>query len=67
MEIAFYFFKNILLSSTGQLVDIILIATQTVGPADGSHYIINYFGARLIKYELDNDTYRMPQPDWQEL
>ena len=48
-------------------MDIILIATQTVGPADGSHYIINYFGARLIKYELDNDTYRMPQPDWQEL
>ena len=29
----------------GHLVDIILIATQTLGPADGSHYVINYFGA----------------------
>ena len=28
----------------GHLVDIILIATQTLGPADGSHYVINYFG-----------------------
>ncbi|XP_046443668.1 TM2 domain-containing protein CG10795-like [Daphnia pulex] len=51
----------------GQIVDIILIATQTVGPADGSHYIINYFGPRLSRLELDNDTYRMPQFDWPEL
>lgn len=51
----------------GQIVDIILIATQTVGPADGSHYIINYFGPRLSPLELDNDTYRMPQFDWPEL
>ena len=29
----------------GHLVDIILIATQSLGPADGSSYIINYFGA----------------------
>ena len=29
----------------GHLVDIILIATQTLEPADGSHYVINYFGA----------------------
>ncbi|PNF36033.1 hypothetical protein B7P43_G12757 [Cryptotermes secundus] len=29
----------------GQLVDIILIATQVVGPADGSHYVIPYYGA----------------------
>ena len=28
----------------GHLVDIILIATQSLGPADGSHYVINYFG-----------------------
>jgi len=31
----------------GHLVDIILIASQALGPADGSHYIINYFGAGL--------------------
>ena len=32
-------------------VDIILIASQALGPADGSHYIINYFGAGL-KFKL---------------
>lgn len=48
----------------GQIVDIILIATQMVTPADGSHYVINYFGPRLVHLSLDNDTYRMPQPDW---
>lgn len=31
----------------GQLVDIILIVTQVLRPADGSHYIIDYFGARM--------------------
>ena len=51
----------------GQIVDIILIATQTIGPADGSHYVINFFGPRLFPLGLDNDTYRMPQPDWPEL
>merc|ERR1711928_23825 len=48
----------------GQIVDIILIATQMVTPADGSHYVINYFGPRLVHLSLDNDTYCMPQPDW---
>ena len=51
----------------GQIIDIILIATQRLGPADGSHYIINFFGPRLFQITLDNETYRMPQPDWQEL
>ncbi|KAI9552374.1 hypothetical protein GHT06_022740 [Daphnia sinensis] len=51
----------------GQIVDIILIATQTIGPADGSHYVINYFGPKSIPLKLDNDTYRMPQVDWPEL
>ena len=41
----------------GQIIDIILIATQTVRPADGSNYIINYFGPRLTPVQLDNDTY----------
>lgn len=52
---------------TGQILDIILIATQSIGPADGSHYVINYFGPKSIPLKLDNDTYRMPQIDWPEL
>lgn len=31
----------------GQFIDIILIAMQIIGPADGSAYIINYFGPKL--------------------
>ncbi|XP_045626197.1 TM2 domain-containing protein biscotti [Procambarus clarkii] len=48
----------------GQLIDIILIATQTVGPADGSHYVISYYGAGIEVIRMDNMTYRMPQEDW---
>lgn len=48
----------------GQLVDIILIAMQIVRPADGSAYIINYFGPRLTILSFDNDTFIVPRPDW---
>lgn len=48
----------------GQLVDVILIATQMVGPADGSAYIISYFGPVLSVIRSDNATYRRPQSDW---
>ncbi|GIX90777.1 TM2 domain-containing protein CG10795 [Caerostris darwini] len=48
----------------GQLIDIILIALQVVGPADGSHYVINYFGPKLTILRKDNDTFIMPQDDW---
>jgi len=48
----------------GHLVDIILIATQTLGPADGSHYVINYFGAALTRVDVTEDTFRFEQPDW---
>jgi len=48
----------------GHLVDIILIASQTVGPADGSYYVINYFGAGLTRIGVNDDTYRREQPDW---
>lgn len=48
----------------GQLVDIILIATQVVGPADGSYYIIPYYGAGIQMVRSDNWTYRVPQDDW---
>ena len=48
----------------GQLVDIILIATQIVGPADGSEYVIDYYGPGINILRMDNITYRMPQDDW---
>lgn len=48
----------------GHLVDIILIASQTLGPADGSHYIINYFGAGLSRVAVTENTYRREQQDW---
>lgn len=45
----------------GQLVDVILIATQIVGPADGSSYIIPFYGPKLTIVRSDNFTYRLPQ------
>lgn len=48
----------------GHLVDVILIATQTLGPADNSSYVINYFGAGLRKVVISEETYRKDQPDW---
>lgn len=48
----------------GQLVDVVLIATQIVRPADGSHYIIPYYGPGINFILMDNDTYRQPQDDW---
>ncbi|GLH01327.1 TM2 domain-containing protein CG10795 [Gryllus bimaculatus] len=48
----------------GQLVDIILIATQVVGPADGSHYVIPHYGAGIEVIKSDNWTYKLPQDDW---
>ena len=45
-------------------VDVILIASQALGPADGSHYIINYFGAGLNSFsESVNDVcFRLAMP-----
>ncbi|XP_031620496.1 TM2 domain-containing protein CG10795 [Contarinia nasturtii] len=48
----------------GQLVDVILIATQRIGPADGSAYIISYYGPVLSVIRSDNTTYLRPQSDW---
>jgi len=48
----------------GHLVDIILIATQSLGPADGSSYVINYFGAGLNRAVVGEETYRREQADW---
>lgn len=41
----------------GQLVDIILIALQIVGPADGSYYVIALYGPRATRVGLTNSTY----------
>ncbi|CAG0889492.1 unnamed protein product, partial [Darwinula stevensoni] len=48
----------------GQLIDIILIATQVLRPSDGSHYVINYFGPQLEILSSNNMTYKLPQGDW---
>lgn len=48
----------------GHLVDIILIATQSLGPADGSHYVISYFGAGLRRVTVSEATHRREQADW---
>lgn len=48
----------------GQLIDIILISTQVVGPADGSAYVIPYYGARVDVIQSDNNTYRLRQDNW---
>lgn len=45
----------------GQLIDVILIATQVVGPADGSYYVIPYYGAGIEMVKSNNWTYRVPQ------
>ncbi|KAG7217544.1 hypothetical protein INR49_021380 [Caranx melampygus] len=31
-----------------------------VGPADGSNYIVDYYGARLTRLSITNQTYRKP-------
>ncbi|KAL7736957.1 hypothetical protein ACLKA6_008818 [Drosophila palustris] len=42
----------------GQLIDIVLIALQVVGPADGSAYVIPYYGAGINIVRSDNTTFR---------
>jgi len=44
----------------GYYVDIFLIATQTVGPADGTYYQIPVNGARLSRVVATDATYRVP-------
>ncbi|XP_077189645.1 TM2 domain-containing protein 1 isoform X2 [Paroedura picta] len=45
----------------GSLIDFILISMQIVGPSDGSSYIIDYYGARLTRLNITNETFRKPQ------
>lgn len=44
----------------GQLVDILLIAAQVVMPSDGSDYIIDYYGARVTRISMNEETYIQP-------
>ncbi|XP_029473753.1 TM2 domain-containing protein 1 isoform X1 [Rhinatrema bivittatum] len=44
----------------GSLIDFILISMQIVGPSDGSSYIIDYYGARLTRLSINNETFRKP-------
>lgn len=44
----------------GQLIDILLIALQIVGPSDGSYYVIDYYGPGLTMLRQDNMTYIKP-------
>lgn len=39
---------------------LLLRPLQIVGPADGSSYIVDYYGARLTRLTITNDTYRKP-------
>jgi len=48
----------------GHLVDVILISTQFLGPADNSSYIISYFGPVLRTVSINENTYRKDQADW---
>jgi len=41
----------------GWLVDVILIAAQVVGPASGKGYVIDMFGARLKRLQVNELTY----------
>lgn len=40
----------------GQLIDVLLIATQIVKPSDGSDYVINYYGAGLTRILMNDET-----------
>jgi len=48
----------------GQLVDIILLATQQIGPKDNSSFIIGYYGPGVTSIRANNLTYIVPRPDW---
>jgi len=45
----------------GNWIDIILIATQTVGPADGSNYVVGLNGPRFTKISVSKDTFTIPE------
>jgi len=48
----------------GQLVDIILLATQQIGPKDNSSFIVGYYGPGVSSIRANNLTYIVQRPDW---
>lgn len=50
----------------GQLIDIMLIAMQIVGPADGSFYVIKHFGPKLeiVAYNERTDIVYKDYNEW---
>lgn len=45
----------------GAFFDFMLIALQVVIPADGSDYIIDFYGPRIDHMSINNETYYVPQ------
>lgn len=43
-----------------QFIDVLLIASQVLKPADGSDYVMDYFGHRLIHVTGTEDMYWLP-------
>jgi hypothetical protein len=39
------------------------VYSQVVTPADGSAYVVDFYGARLTRIQNDNETYVLP-PDY---
>ena len=50
----------------GHLLDVILIASQILKPADGSYYVISYFGPAINILTTNDGTDRRPESDWFE-
>jgi TM2 domain-containing membrane protein YozV len=44
----------------GSFIDIVLIASQVVGPSDGSDYYMPYYGPRIIHLSENKETYYKP-------
>ena len=50
----------------GHLLDVILIASQILKPADGSYYVVSYFGPAINILTTNDGTDRRPESDWFE-
>jgi len=48
----------------GQLVDIILIATENLTPRDGSHFVTGFYGPAVQSLRANNLTYVVHRADW---
>ena len=42
-----------------QFIDVVLIATQALKPADGSDYYVDYFDHQMTHITRNNETYRL--------